>query len=406
MTLRKPVNLLDLNLHENNSPSVNRVIIQDALHLYDHIYFPKGIYQVNGPIVVDRAQRIDGPGRCSTKLVICNDEFIFVCFPKYSGHGVQNGPIIENIHLESKEEQYGSGILISSTQTMKIRETRLQGLRIQGMCQGIHLLAHGQGCYFNLLENLVVADCINGIRFSAQSVEPGEGCHRNALNNIRIQGYENTECGLDIESGDTNDFYRINFQGITTPENDGTACFIDTKLNTFTNCTFENNDRDVSLLPYSEGNSFRYCTLAPREIKDMGKNNCLVTVPGDNGRSRVAFKNVSYRESVPPNSTKTLEYFSVPANRKLRIYSGNCLGVDANENPYKGGIFKMEFVDITDENDTEVIHTFSNKWDEKGYPLKEFSWPESRNFIIRFKNEHQTKHIPFIGKCKYSVDGQ
>lgn len=137
----------------------------------------------------------------------------------------------------------------------------LSGLFIQGCAEGLELQAGPRvsgadsGQWYNGFYDIHIYKCLRGIFLKdSNNGGVGSGANRNNFYNIRIG--EDTNTGLYIQSGSTNKFFGVDFEGIAsgvTPSATPTAIIIDqanggggsNDTNEFYGCVFEANTRDL-----------------------------------------------------------------------------------------------------------------------------------------------------------------
>lgn len=112
------------------------------------------------------------------------------------------------------------------------------------------------GCWYNILKDTHIYQCTRGIWLQDGPNASCSPCNRNTFVNVRCG--QNMNTGLQIDAGDTNKFYAVNFEGIssgTTPNATPTAIYIrqtspvggfDNNNNVFMGCTSEANTRDLN----------------------------------------------------------------------------------------------------------------------------------------------------------------
>ncbi len=112
------------------------------------------------------------------------------------------------------------------------------------------------GCWYNVLKDTHIFQCTRGIWLQDGPNAGCSPCNRNTFMNVRCGQSMNT--GLQIDAGDTNKFFAVSFEGIssgTSPNATPTAIYIrqtsptgglDNNGNTFFGTTCEGNTRDLN----------------------------------------------------------------------------------------------------------------------------------------------------------------
>lgn len=146
------------------------------------------------------------------------------------------------------------------------------------------------GCWYNILKDTHIYSCTRGIWLRDSTNAGGSPCNRNNFMNVRIGQVTNT--GVQIDAGDTNKFYAVNFEGIatgTSPNTTPTAVYIlqtapiagaDNNFNVFFGCSFEANTRDIN--NFNPRTQFFGChTLATKVNTAGGASYGLISIGGD-----------------------------------------------------------------------------------------------------------------------------
>lgn len=146
------------------------------------------------------------------------------------------------------------------------------------------------GCWYNVFKDAHIYSCTRGIWLRDSTNAGGSPCNRNNFINVRIGQVTNT--GVQIDAGDTNKFYGVNFEGIntgTSPNTTPTALYIlqtaaiagaDNNYNMFFGCSFEGNTRDLN--NFNPRSQFFGChTLATKVNTAGGAGYGLITIGGD-----------------------------------------------------------------------------------------------------------------------------
>jgi len=241
------------------------------------VYFPAGQYLINGVTSQDTvlngllvpyssgngtANRVilQGDGR-STILLAGSNSMNIVRFSDSHG-GVKDMSINGN----SKTNVVGLACIPESatqTSTLVFQVYNVfSGLYILNCADGFtmktgpRVSGADSGCWYNILKDTHIFSCTRGIYLRDGSTTPCSSCNRNTFINVRCGQSMNT--GLQIDAGDTNKFYAVNFEGIalgTTPNATPTAIIIlqtspvggaDNNSNAFFGVTCEGNTRDLS----------------------------------------------------------------------------------------------------------------------------------------------------------------
>ncbi len=132
---------------------------------------------------------------------------------------------------------------------------------------------------------------------------------------------------------------------------------------------------------------------------DEGKGNTIITSNNDFGRSPAAYKTVS-SGIVELETNIELEFFriTVPRNRRLRVYSGQCHATDGE----KSGDYIVQVFNVSKG---VVLYEFSNQTYKRGYPLLEMQESQDQTIAFRILNEcPEDKKL--YGSVTFSVDGE
>jgi hypothetical protein len=240
------------------------------------VYFPEGQYLINGASSPDSvlngllvsynsanstANRIilQGQGR-STVLLAGSNNMNIIRFSDSHG-GVRDMSIDGN----GKTSVYGLACIpenITQTSTVVFQLYNIfSGLYILGCAEGFTMktgphVGADSGCWYNVLKDTHIFNCVRGIWLQDGPNAGCSPCNRNVFMNVRCGQGMNT--GLQIDAGDTNKFYAVNFEGVssgTSPNATPTAIYIrqtsptggfDNNGNTFFGATCEGNTRDLN----------------------------------------------------------------------------------------------------------------------------------------------------------------
>lgn len=146
------------------------------------------------------------------------------------------------------------------------------------------------GCWYNILKDTHIFQCTRGIWLQDGPNASCSPCNRNVFMNVRCG--QNMNTGLQIDAGDTNKFYAVNFEGIgsgTSPNSTPTAIYIlqtspiggfDNNSNEFFGCTNEGNTRDLN--NFNPRTQFFGTNFAPAKVNTAGGAGYgLVCIGGD-----------------------------------------------------------------------------------------------------------------------------
>lgn len=134
------------------------------------------------------------------------------------------------------------------------------------------------GCWYNVLRDTHIFSCTRGIWLQDGPNVNCSPCNRNTFINVRCG--QNMNTGLQIDAGDTNKFFSVNFEGITagvTPNATPTAIYIrqtspvggfDNNGNAFFGTTCEANTQDLE--NYNSRTQSFGCYYLPAKVKQTG----------------------------------------------------------------------------------------------------------------------------------------
>ena len=240
------------------------------------VYFPEGQYLINGTTSADAvlngllipynsasgtANRVilQGDGR-STVLLAGSNNMNIIRFSDSNG-GVRDMSLDGN----GRTSVFGLACVPESTTQTSTLVFQLynifSGLFILNCAEGFTLKTGpdvgggDSGCWYNVLKDTHIFQCTRGIWLQDGPNAGCSPCNRNTFMNVRCGQTMNT--GLQIDAGDTNKFYAVSFEGIssgTSPNATPTAIYIrqtsptggfDNNGNTFFGTTCEGNTRDL-----------------------------------------------------------------------------------------------------------------------------------------------------------------
>jgi hypothetical protein len=280
------------------------------------VYFPEGQYLINGTSSPDSvlngllvpynsanstANRIilQGQGR-STVLLAGSNNMNIIRFSDSHG-GVRDMSIDGN----GKTSVYGLACIpenITQTSTLVFQLYNIfSGLYILGCAEGFtmktgpHTGGADSGCWYNILKDTHIYYCTRGIWLQDGPNASCSPCNRNVFMNVRCGQAMNT--GLQIDAGDTNKFYAVNFEGVATgssPNATPTAIYIrqtspvggfDNNGNTFFGTTCEGNTRDLN--NFNPRTQSFGCFYAPSKVNTAGGASYGLIVIGGDDASQV-----------------------------------------------------------------------------------------------------------------------
>jgi hypothetical protein len=281
MILGAPFNVLDYGADPTGATD-SRAACQAAIDACrtaggGTVYIPEGQYLINGVASADAilngllvpytsangtANRVilQGDGR-STVLLAGSNNMNIIRFSDSNG-GVRDMSLNGN----SKTLVFGLACVPESTTQTSTLVFQLynifSGLYILGCAEGFTMKTGpnvggaDSGCWYNVLKDTHIFQCTRGIWLQDGTTTPCSPCNRNVFMNVRCGQTMNT--GLQIDAGDTNKFYAVNFEGVgtgTSPNATPTAIYIrqtspvggyDNNNNVFMGCTNEGNTRDLN----------------------------------------------------------------------------------------------------------------------------------------------------------------
>lgn len=241
------------------------------------VYFPEGQYLINGTTSADSilngllvpyssangtADRVtlQGDGR-STVLLAGSNNMNIIRFS--DSHGSVRDMTLDG---NGNSSVFGLACIpenITQTSTLVFQNYNIfSGLYIINCAEGFTLKTGpdvggaDSGCWYNVLKDTHIYQCTRGIWLQDGPNASCSPCNRNTFMNVRCGQSMNT--GLQIDAGDTNKFYAVNFEGIgtgTSPNAIPTAIYIlqtspvgglDNNNNVFMGCTNEGNTRDLN----------------------------------------------------------------------------------------------------------------------------------------------------------------
>jgi hypothetical protein len=242
---------------------------------------------------------IQGQGRST--ILKANSNGMYVIRFSDSNGGVRDLSIDGN----SKTSVIGLGCVpqsVKQTTTVVFQNYNIfSGLFILGCAEGFTLKAGpdvagaDSGCWYNVLQDAHIYTCTRGIWLQDGTNASSSPANRNSFFNIRIGQTTNT--GVQIDAGDTNKFYAVNFEGISTgtsPNATPTALYIrqtspvslaDNINNEFFGCTFEANDRDLD--NFSTYSQFFGCNMTGTKVNNGSGAGYGLLFVGGNDSSQV-----------------------------------------------------------------------------------------------------------------------
>jgi hypothetical protein len=240
------------------------------------VYFPEGQYLINGTTSADAvlngllipynsasgtANRVilQGDGR-STVLLAGSNNMNIIRFSDSNGG-------VRDMSLDGNGRTSVTGLAcipenINQTATLVFQLYNIfSGLYILNCAEGFMMKTGpdvggaDSGCWYNVLKDTHIFQCTRGIWLRDGPNASCSPCNRNTFMNVRCGQSMNT--GLQIDAGDTNKFFSVNFEGIGTgisPNATPTAIYIrqtspvggfDNNSNVFFGTTCEGNTRDL-----------------------------------------------------------------------------------------------------------------------------------------------------------------
>ena len=242
------------------------------------LYFPEGSYLLNGTAGADGVingiivpyqsaylsnNRISlvGAGK-STTLLANNNNMYIIRFCDSNGS-------VENISLDGNNKTGVTGLGLVPEDTSQIitvvsqSYNYINNIKIANCTEGIVLRCGPtvsgatSGCYYNSINAVDIIDCIRGIWFAGNTTINSGTSNRNRFENITIIGFVRANTGVQIDAGDTNSFYSVDFEGIlhgATPNATPTAIIVKNiditsgranEINRFYSSTCEANTLDL-----------------------------------------------------------------------------------------------------------------------------------------------------------------
>lgn len=171
------------------------------------VYFPPGTYQISGVLVRKDFTRLVGASRGVTLRSNGGAQALV----RFSG----NDGGIENLRF------LGNGFDVTAIDVMPPDDTtqvsvqafnRFANLFIDGCANGVVLTPHTD-CYYNVFDTIHIKNTQRGLYLRNTG---GGSPNRNQFYSMRIGNcYTNT--GIEIQAGDTNEFFGCSFEGISFP---------------------------------------------------------------------------------------------------------------------------------------------------------------------------------------------
>jgi len=315
MILGAPFNVLDYGA-DSTGATDSRAACQAAIDACrtaggGTVYFPEGQYLINGTTSADAvlngllipynssngtANRVvlQGDGR-STVLLAGSNNMNIIRFSDSNG-GVKDMSLNGN----SRTSVFGLACIpenVNQTSTLVFQLYNIfAGLYILNCAEGFTMKTGpdvgggDSGCWYNVLKDTHIYQCTRGIWLQDGPNAGCSPCNRNVFMNVRCGQSMNT--GLQIDAGDTNKFYAVNFEGIgsgTSPNATPTAIYIrqtspvggfDNNGNTFFGTTCECNTRDLNNFN-SRTQSFGCFYAAAKVNTAGGASYGLIVIGGD-----------------------------------------------------------------------------------------------------------------------------
>lgn len=240
------------------------------------VFFPAGSYLLtkatgadgtgNGLIVPytsanSDANRVVLIGAGASTILKANSDSMYIVRFSDSHGGVEN----MTLNANGKTGVIGLGVVpqdTTQTSTLVFQTYNVfRNLYIAGCAEGVTLKCGpdvggaDSGCWYNEFYSLKVYSCTRGIWLQNGPNASSSGVNRNKFFGGRV-GQSGTNTGLQIDSGDTNEFHNISFEGIqsgASPNATPTAVKIaasgtysgDNNSNRFFGGTCEANTRDL-----------------------------------------------------------------------------------------------------------------------------------------------------------------
>ena len=320
MILGAPFNVLDYGA-DPTGVADSRAACQAAINAAQAagggvVVIPEGTYLIGGVASGDTvlngllvpyvsqygtANRIIIQGQGRSTILKANSNGMYVIRFSDSNGGVRDLSIDGN----GRTSVVGLGCVpqsVTQTTTVVFQNYNIfSGLFILGCAEGFTLKAGpdvagaDSGCWYNVLQDAHIYTCTRGIWLQDGTNAGSSPANRNSFFNIRIGQTTNT--GVQIDAGDTNKFYAVNFEGITTgtsPNATPTALYIrqtspvslaDNINNEFFGCTFEANDRDLD--NFSTYSQFFGCNMTGTKVNNGSGAGYGLLFVGGNDSSQV-----------------------------------------------------------------------------------------------------------------------
>jgi hypothetical protein len=275
------------------------------------VYFPAGEYLINGVTSQDTVLNgllvsfsginntenrivLQGDGRSTVLLAGSNNMNIVRFSDSYGG--------VRDMSLDGNSRTSVVGLAcipesVTQTTSLVVQIYNIfSGLYILSCADGFTMktgpdvAGADSGCWYNILKDTHIFSCTRGIYLQDGPNASCSPCNRNVFMNIRCG--QNMNTGLQIDAGDTNKFYAINFEGIglgTTPNATPTAVIIlqtspvggaDNNGNTFFGVSCEGNTRDLS--NFNPRSQFFGAFFVPSKVNTSGGAGYgLICIGGD-----------------------------------------------------------------------------------------------------------------------------
>lgn len=269
------------------------------------VYFPRGTYNLkpvaspdsmgNGLLVeyttqhsTDERIMLVGEGRAT--VLRPGDDDMYVVRLSDSYCAIENLSIVNSGNFSNVS---AIGIVPEDTaQTSTVVHQNwnvLRNLFINSCAEGIEMrcgprvLGADSGCWYNGIYDTHIYYCTRGIFLRNSNTGAGSGVNRNNFYNIRVG--ENTNTGVFIESGGSNKFFGVDFEGVATgssPAATPTAIVIAASgsgganyINQFYGTICEGNTRDVDNA--SSYTNFIGCYFDAGKVTGAGSYGVLCT---------------------------------------------------------------------------------------------------------------------------------
>ena len=267
--IETPVNIVMFGAILNDTGD-DRAAIQAAINYVQSagggvVEHPEGIARTSSEIQIPDGVRYVGRSREASWLIpTSNNITVIRIYGSYAG--------FENATVFNSLEKTGvTGIRIAplnESQTTTLTSTNFNTLRnfVIQYCQEGLVMRPGpdvggtdSGCWYNTFMDFQILNCTRGILLDEGPNASHSGVNRNNFTTGRIGAWGgNVNTGVEIKSGDTNNFITVRFEGIsfgTSPNATPTAIKIqayslqapdmDNHHNKFLFCEFESCTRDV-----------------------------------------------------------------------------------------------------------------------------------------------------------------